>query len=172
MMKKAWLVLLAAVLAQPVLAGKHTHKPATAIHADDAWARPTVSGMKMGGVFLEIENKGKTDDVLVGGSTPVAEKVEIHHHVNDNGVMKMAEMEGGLPLAKGSEVELRPGSYHVMLMGLKKPLAAGNTFPLTLKFKKAPQQTVTVKVKMTKDAAQGDAKADGAMNMHEHHHNH
>lgn len=167
-MKKLWLALLAAALIQPALAAeKHHHHKTGAIHAEDAWARATVQGMKMGGVFLEIDNEGKTDDVLIGGETPVAEKVEIHHHINDNGVMRMRELEGGLPLLKGTEVELKPGSYHIMLMGLKEPLVAGKKFPLTLKFKKAPKQTVTVEVKSTQPE-----KVSGAMKGHEHHHDH
>lgn len=135
------------LLAALALAGMFQTASAAGIEIDDAWARTTVQGMSMGGVFMDIENDGKTDDVLTGGSTPVAEKVEIHTHVNDNGIMRMREVEGGLTLPKGGEVKLKPGGYHVMLMGLKAPLQAGQKFPLTLNFKNAKPKTVTVEVK-------------------------
>ncbi|KLT72548.1 hypothetical protein PL75_07525 [Neisseria arctica] len=152
------------LLAALALAGMFQTTSAAGIEIDDAWARTTVQGMSMGGVFMDIENDGKTDDVLTGGSTPVAEKVEIHTHVNDNGVMRMREVEGGLALPKGGEVKLKPGGYHVMLMGLKAPLQAGQKFPLTLNFKNAKSQTVTVEVK-NPAASQNTQKQHGA-----HHH--
>ena len=116
------------------------------IQVGHSWARATLPGMSMGGVFMQVVN-GDADNILVGGSSPVAEKVEIHTHINDNGVMRMRELENGLPLKKGETVPLKPGSYHVMLMGLKAPLTVGQTFPVTLKFKNTQPQTVTVTVK-------------------------
>ena len=61
--------------------------------------------------------------------------------------MKMQAVPGGLKVAKGESVTLKPGSYHVMLMGLKQPLKPGEKFPVTLKFKGAPDQTVQVEVR-------------------------
>ena len=55
--------------------------------------------MKMGGAFMKIQNDEAKQDFLVGGSSPVAERVEVHTHVNDNGVMRMREVKGGVPLA-------------------------------------------------------------------------
>lgn len=123
---------------------------AAAAHAEirvqEPWARFTVGGQQAGGVFMTLNNSGRAD-VLVGGSSPVAEKVEIHTHSMRGGRMQMHEIEGGLPLAAEGSVVLKPGSYHVMLIGLKQPLEGGSTFPLTLKFRHAPEQTVTVTVR-------------------------
>ncbi|MDO5640292.1 MAG: copper chaperone PCu(A)C [Neisseria sp.] len=130
-----------------LLAGVCHTAAAAGIDIDNAWARTTVEGMSMGGVFMQIENENKTDDILLGGSAPVAAKVEIHNHINDNGVMRMREVEGGLPLPKNRKIELKPGSYHIMLMGLKAPLTEGQKFPLTLNFKNAKPKTITVEVK-------------------------
>jgi copper(I)-binding protein len=63
-----------------------------------------------------------------------------------NGVMQMRQLADGLPVPAGGSVVLKPGSYHVMLIGLKKPLTAGETFPLTLTFAKAGNISVTVAV--------------------------
>ena len=74
---------------------------------------------------MKIQNDEAKQDFLVGGSSPVAERVEVHTHINDNGVMRMREVKGGVPLAAKGVTELKPGSYHVMLMGLKKQLKEG-----------------------------------------------
>lgn len=74
------------------------------------------------------------------------DKLQIHEMKVENGVMQMREITGGLPVPANGSVVLKPGSYHVMLIGLKKPLTAGETFPLTLTFAKAGNISVTVPV--------------------------
>lgn len=134
----------------------------TGVKAGNAWARFTVPGMQAGGVFLQLDN-GARADALLGGSTPVAAEVEIHEHALHNGTMRMRTLPNGLPLPANTRVELKPGGYHVMLIGLKQPLADGSTFPLTLKFRHAPAQTVQVEVRSPRDEAEG---------VHQHHHGH
>lgn len=82
----------------------------------------------------------------MSASTPRAERAEVHTHVNDNGVMRMRKVEGGVAVAPGQTVKFAPGSYHIMLLGLKQPLKAGDRFPLTLSFEKAGQVEVQVVV--------------------------
>ena len=76
----------------------------------------------------------------------------------ENGVMKMREVAGGLPIPASGSVVLKPGSYHVMLIGLKKPLTVGEKFPLTLTFEKAGNISVTVPVQ-----AMGASQDKGGM---------
>ncbi|QEY24413.1 copper chaperone PCu(A)C [Neisseria animalis] len=135
------------LLATLVLAGLCSTAAAAGIHVKDQWARATVEGMKMGGAFMNIHNDNKKQDFLLGGSSPVAERVEVHTHVNDNGVMRMREVKGGVPLGAGDTTELKPGSYHIMFMGLKRPLKEGETIPVTLKFKHSKAQTIDIPVK-------------------------
>ncbi|MDO4998165.1 MAG: copper chaperone PCu(A)C [Neisseria sp.] len=156
-----------------ILAAAAANALAAGVKAENAWARETVQGMKTGGVFLEIENDSKRDDVLIGASTTVSSKVEVHEHVHEDGMMKMREVAGGVALLKGKQVDLKPGGYHVMLMGLKKQLKAGDTFPLTLKFKHAKAKTVTVKVKSNAGGSQAHEHHDHSHHGHDHsHHNH
>ena len=136
-----------------IAAGLVSTASAAGIKVEDGWARSTVEGMKMGGAFMKIHNDEAKQDFLVGGSSPVADRVEVHTHVNDNGVMRMREVKGGIPLPKKAVTELKPGSYHVMFMGLKQPLKEGETVPVTLKFKKAKPITVDVPVKNVPKAA-------------------
>ena len=144
------------LMAALLLAGACQTAFAAGIDIDNAWARTTVPGMSMGGVFMDIENEGKADDVLLGGSTPVAERVEIHNHINDNGVMRMRQVEGGIAVPAGDTTKLAPGGLHVMLFDIKQQAKVGDKFPLVLKFEKAGEVKVDVKVE------------DGALAAHTH----
>ena len=135
------------LLATLIIAGLATSASAAGIQIKDAWARATVEGMHMSGAFMTIHNDNAKKDFLIGGSSEVAERIEVHTHVNDNGVMRMREVKGGIPLAAKADTELKPGSYHIMFMGLKRALKDGETIPVTLKFKNEKPQTVNIPVK-------------------------
>jgi len=137
-----------------------------AVQVQNAWARATVKGQMATGAFMTL--KADHGARLVGASSPVAGVAQIHEMKMDAGVMKMAEVQGGLDLPAGKAVELKPGGYHVMLMDLKQPLEKGSTVPLTLTFKDAhgAQQKVELKLPVSA-AAPGHADAP-AMHQHEH----
>ncbi len=98
----------------------------------DAWARPAEQGQNSA-VYFVIENPGAAD-TLLGVSSDAAEAVEMHRSVMaDDGTMKMEHQKSVSVPAKGS-LEFKPGSYHVMLIGLKQPLKVGDTFQATLHF--------------------------------------
>ena len=130
----------------------------TSITVEQPWARATPGGAKTGAVYMTLDNKSGTADRLTGASSDVAEKLQIHEMKVENGVMKMREIAGGLPIPANGSVVLKPGTYHVMLIGLKKPLTAGEKFPLTLTFEKAGNISVTVPVQ-----AMGAAQDKGGM---------
>jgi periplasmic copper chaperone A len=114
------------------------------LHIHDAYAR--MSSMS-GAVFFIIHNNGTVDDRLIGARTDIAQKAELHTHVEDaNGVMSMAEIEGGIALPAGEMHVLERGSDHVMLMGLTADLKDGDTFPLTLIFESGQEVTLEVPV--------------------------
>jgi len=118
------------------------------------WARPSAGASTTGAAYLTLTDSGAADK-LTAVSTPVAGTADVHETINDKGTMKMRPVEGGLPLTPGKPVTLSPGGYHVMLMGLKAPLKAGDTFPMTLTFEHAPPQTVTVTVEAPKRGGGG-----------------
>lgn len=101
------------------------------------WSRETAVGQKVGGGFMAITNSGKAEDRLVSANTPVAAEVQLHTMTIDGGVMRMRQVEGGIAVPAGGKLELKPGSFHIMFMGLKRPLAKGERFPVTLRFQKA-----------------------------------
>ncbi len=114
------------------------------VTVQNAWARATTPQQKVGGVFLTLIDNGPADR-LVSATSPIGDMVELHQTVNDGGVMKMLPVET-LDLPQGTKVELKPGGYHLMVMGLKHGLVAGSSFPVTLTFEKSAPVTVTVTV--------------------------
>jgi periplasmic copper chaperone A len=101
------------------------------------WARATPKGASVGGGYLTITNTGAAADKLIGGTTSVAGRLEVHEMKMDGGVMKMRPVEGGLEIKPGQTVQFDPGGYHVMLVGLTQQLKEGDHFKATLEFAKA-----------------------------------
>ncbi len=116
------------------------------------FATPTPAGAVNGAAYIAtLENTGKSADRLLRASTPAAQSVELHNMLVDaGGVMRMREM-ADIPLAPSTPVKMRPGSgMHIMLLGLKQPLKAGDSFPLTLEFERGGKTEVKVVVQVPK----------------------
>lgn len=138
------MMLVYAVLAPIALAGATRADPSQ-LTVDRAWARATPGSATTGAVYFRIESP--TDDRLISVASPVARKAEVHTHIEENGMMVMHEVEGGLAIPAGQTVELKSGGLlHVMLIDLKQKLAVGEMFPLVVTFEKAGPRTVMVKV--------------------------
>lgn len=127
------------------------------------WSRATPAGAKVGGGYLEIENRGASPDRLVAGSSDVAAKVEVHEMTMKDGVMTMRPA-GGLVIEPGSTVKLAPGGYHLMFVDLKKPLKAGEEVAVTLEFEKAGKVNLPFAVQGL--GAQGPAPGQPDGQMH------
>ena len=156
------LVLVAALVVGAPLVFAQTTPPS--ITVEQPYARATPGGAVTGAVYMTLTNKAQTADRLTSASSNVAAKLQIHEMAVTNGVMQMRELKDGLPVPAGGSVVLKPGGYHVMLIGLKKPLMAGETFPLTLTFEKAGNISVTVPVQAmdaTKDNKGGGMGGTG-----------
>jgi len=129
------------------------------------WARATPKGASVGGGYMTITNTGTAPDRLVGGSTGVSGKFEVHEMSMDKGVMKMRPLASGLEIKPGQTVELQPGGYHIMFVGMKQQLTAGDHFKATLEFEKAGKVDVDFAVQgmgATQPTMGGD---HGGMNM-------
>lgn len=142
-----WLLIsLVCVFSLPALAAEPG-----AIQLEEPWARESPPAVKNGAAYMTLVNTGAEADRLLSASGEVAETIELHTHLVENNVMKMRKVDA-IEVAPGEPTALKPGGLHIMLIGLKKPLAAGQTFPLTLKFDKAGEIPVQVLVR-GKDAA-------------------
>lgn len=116
------------------------------IVVDTPWSRATPGGAKVAGGYVTLRNEGDTADRLIGGSSEIAERFEVHSMEMVDGVARMAPVEGGLEIPPGETVALAPGGYHIMFMGLERPLAEGEGFEGTLVFERAGEVPVTFAV--------------------------
>ena len=132
-----------AILGTAVPAQAHEEKTGdiTIVHP---WSRPAAQGHN-GVIYLGIENRGAADDRLVAVSTPLATKVEFHQSTMEEGIHRMEQVES-IVVPAGGTVELAPGGLHIMLIGLKAPLVAGESFPMTLVFVRGGRIEVEVKI--------------------------
>ncbi len=107
------------------------------------WVRGTVAAQKATGAFMQLSSKGGVS--VVGAASPAAGNVEIHEMSMAGNVMKMRAVPR-VEVPAGTPLEFRPGSYHVMLIDLKKPLAKGDIVPITLKVEGRDKKVETVEV--------------------------
>jgi copper(I)-binding protein len=143
---KSIIIIMAALvmtLAAPAAAQTDAASP---MSIESPWLRETAAGQSAGGGFLVIANGGASDDRLTGGSTAVAAQVQVHEMRLTDGVMRMRPLKGGLAIPAGKSVTLKPGSFHIMLVGLKRPLKRGETIPVTLDFARVGKMTVAFPV--------------------------
>lgn len=113
------------------------------IDVQRAWARATPGAVKTGVAYLSIVNRGDAPDRLIGMSSPVAAKAEVHDNEMENGIMKMRPV-GPVTINSGQSVEFKPGGDHIMLIELKQPLREGENFPITLIFEKGGEVKTSV----------------------------
>lgn len=130
-----------------------------AIGISGAWARPPLAEGGPAAAYLVVENRGPAADALLGASSPIAGSVEVHETFElgagdpaasdgamGGGMMGMRPVDR-LEIPAGGRVELRPGGHHLMLVGLRGPLAPGSSIELTLRFERAGDVTVSVPVR-------------------------
>jgi copper(I)-binding protein len=141
--------LLVALSAPPVLAhdtDSHAQVEVGPLVLTQGFSRATRPGAPVAGGFLTIANTGSADDRLIGASSAVAGHMEVHEMAMADGVMRMRELDGGLPIPAGATVTLQPGGFHVMFMELKQPLVEGETVDVTLVFEKAGEVTLPLAI--------------------------
>jgi len=142
--------------AQHAPGGTHGSAPATYragnLVITTPWIRATPRGAQVAGGYLAITNQGSEPDRLVGGSLAAAARFEVHEMTMEGSVMRMRPVAGSLEIKPGQTVELKPGGHHVMFMGLKKQLNAGDTITGTLEFAKAGKVEIAYPVRAIGDS--------------------
>ena len=142
-------------LAVPAFAG--------GVQAESPWARASMSMERPGVIYMVLRNTGDRSDRLLGVTTPVAERAQLHKSSREGGGMLMHAVES-IEIPAGATVRLAPGGLHVMLFSLRRKLIEGENFPLTLNFIHAGEVTVNVVI--------SGIAANEAPDEHHGHHNH
>lgn len=132
------------------------------ITVEDAWIRATVPQQKVTGAFMQLN--AVQDSRLVEVRSPVAKTVEIHEMSMDKDVMKMRAVTG-IDLPAGKPVELKPGGFHIMLMGLTQQMKEGARVPLTLIVESKDKKRSSVEIKVP---VRPLAAASGGVSQHKH----
>lgn len=143
------IVLLLSLLAfqSPLLPSAALAQSATAsqpLVISNVWSRPAQRS-RVGVVYLTVAGSGAADRLL-SVSSEVADRVELHQSMSDNGVMRMRPVQG-LAVPANGKVTLSPGGYHLMLIGLHKDLNPGESFPVILTFQNSGNLTATATVR-------------------------
>lgn len=143
------LFLVSLVLLTACSSDKQTEtstKSADAISVDTPYIRAMPPGQAVTAMFLTLHNNTDKDRFLVAVSGDISEKIELHEHTHADGMMKMREVPE-IAIPKQGKAELKPGGYHIMLIGLKKDLPIGEKITFNLHFKDGSETTMTAEVK-------------------------
>ena len=114
------------------------------VEVTNAWARASVPGQKVGGVYMDIRSAAPAR--LLSAASPAAGRTELHNMKVENGVMKMFPVDG-VELPAGQSVKLAPGGNHVMLIDLKRELKQGESVPVVLTVESPDKTRQTIEVK-------------------------
>lgn len=134
--------VLSTLIAAPALAGSAAEN----VSANEPYVRMVPPGMTVSGAFMVLRNADSKDHKLVKAESAVAKAVELHTHINDGGVMRMRPVKDIEIKTKGEAV-LKPGSLHVMLIGLKQDLKEGDNVAITLTFEDGSSKKVEAPVR-------------------------
>lgn len=147
MKTRCWPMLLFLAFLAAACSGV-SREAAADLTVNDVWAResPTMGGN--GAVYMVIENGGGEDDALVAVRSRISHFAELHETQMENDVMRMRPVpDQRIEIPAGGQVALQPGGLHIMLIDLTQPLAAGDTFDITLQFEKSGERTLPVMVR-------------------------
>jgi len=148
----AILMTLAACSGQDSPAPHETETVAAGtIAVSGGWVRAVGDGVRMSAGYGTISNQGDAPDRIIALTSPIAEAVELHESVEEDGRSMMRPVTG-LEVPAGGDIELAPGGYHLMLIGVTVPLTEGETYDITMTFENAGDLTVPMTAMTGKSA--------------------
>jgi len=122
---------------------------ASPLSVEDLYIRATPPNSKNSAAFMVIKNTDKKEIKLIAAGSDIADRVELHHHLMEDGLMKMRQVEE-IMIKADSSLALQPGGYHVMFFNLKQPLKEGQSVSLSLSFDNGQQLKFDAPVKKIK----------------------
>lgn len=139
--------MIAGLVAAGLLANATHAQEATTdtLEISGGFARASAGMAKAGAAFMTITSLGEADR-LVAFSSPACARPELHTHINDDGVMRMRQVEA-IDVPAGGSAELKPGGLHLMMIDLTGQLVEGETVDVTLVFEHAGEVNVTLPIK-------------------------
>lgn len=128
------------------------------VSIEDAYVRHMPPTQSVTGAFMMLKNGSGQDAALVSAESDVSEKVELHTHIHDNGMMRMRQVER-IDIPAHGETALKPGGFHIMLIGLKQPLEMGQMVSIKLNFADGSSEQVGAEVRSVMSEMKNETKA-------------
>ena len=145
-MKRLAIIVIVLMLSVALTAcGGSSGTSVSSITVSDAWVRNPPISDQPGAAYLVIQNNGAADRLL-SVTSDIAQTIELHESMDSGGMMQMSPVPN-IPIPAIGKVELKPGGFHMMLIGLTRPVKTGDKVQLTLNFEKAGKIPVTAEVK-------------------------
>ncbi|MDO6445186.1 copper chaperone PCu(A)C [Colwellia sp. 1_MG-2023] len=129
---------------------------------EQGYIRATIPGTNVSSAYMEIKNTTNEDIVLIGATSKVSDRIEIHEHVMSGEMMRMQQREA-LTIAANDQVVLQPSGYHLMIFNLAEPLKVNDNVELTLQFSNKRDISISLPVQSIKRKKQKET-------AHHHHH--
>ncbi|HHT00496.1 MAG TPA: copper chaperone PCu(A)C [Thiomicrospira sp.] len=139
------------------------------ITVENPFAREVPPGAPASASFMKLTNNSGADINIIEADSAVSKVVELHTHIDDNGVMRMRKIPQITVPANGMTM-LKPGGLHIMLIGPHQPLKMGQTVKVTLKFEDGSSKEVSMPVKSLKGMPMMKHKMNHEQMDHEHMH--
>jgi periplasmic copper chaperone A len=144
-MKRLAVIGVVLMLAVVIVACGGSSSGGNSLTVSDAWVRNPAIADQPGAAYLVIQNNGAADKLL-SVTSDIAQTIELHESMMSGNMMQMSPVPN-IEVPANGKVELKPGGFHMMLIGLTRPLKVGDKVQLTLNFEKAGKIPVTADVK-------------------------
>ena len=139
------------------------------ISVEQAYIRSSIPGTTITSSYMIIENKGEKTVTLLGASSKVSPRIEIHQHSMSDGMMRMRQLDS-ININPKQKIILQPSGLHLMLFDVKKPLQAQHNVKLTLNFSNTPSVTILVPIYSPLQEKSAQEAIANIVEQHPHHH--
>ncbi len=150
-MFKKWLCTTITVLSLGLSTSLFVHAAEQNITVENGYIRETIPGTTISSAYMTINNKSHQNATLIGATSAVSPRIEIHEHSMVNGMMRMGKLES-ISIKALSSTYLQPSGLHLMVFDLPQPLKAETSVNVTLVFKQHPSITITLPVQGLKQS--------------------
>jgi len=130
---------VAAVLAVILCAGTGCTSPPPQITIEGPYAELSPLFIGSGSFYMMIRNTGGRDK-LIGVAASLPGTVIEFHDVRDNRMVRIEE----IPIPARDSMDLKPGSFHIMIFNMPKTIQKGSELAVTLRFQRSGERIVPV----------------------------
>lgn len=140
---------MSVVFANALMLLTHVAYAEQTVTIENGYVRATIPGTDVSAAYMSISNHSMKNKKLIGASSDISPRIEIHEHQMSDGLMKMRQRDA-IEINMHDTVILQPSGLHIMIFELSKPLKVGSTISLILHFEDGQKLPVTLPVQSIK----------------------